>query len=184
MKTFFTSGASLLAFVGTSFAQNTSTVNQTGNGQKAAATQVGKLQTSTIQQTQGSASTNYGNYAATQQGTTASPNTGSNEAIINQTNGSQGNRAVATQSGGFFTSTINQNGTNTSTGVSGGLASGSGATAGAAAGSGNFAGTVQQGAFSTAVVNQNGEKVGSAAVTGVRSDGTVTATASTLTRVR
>ncbi len=155
MKKVLLTGAALMAFAAAGFAQNTSTVNQNGTSQTANATQVGNQQTSTINQTTGSATganANYGNFGATFQGMPGSPNnTGPNMATINQNDGSQGNRAGATQSGDKQTSTINQNGG--ADGISGG--SSSAATLNSASGNGNFAGTKQQGSLGTAMVNQN-----------------------------
>ena len=46
MKKVLLTGAALMAFAASGFAQNTSTVNQNGTGQTANATQVGNQQTS------------------------------------------------------------------------------------------------------------------------------------------
>ncbi len=94
---------------------------------------------------------NYGNYAITFQGTPN--NTGANTLVINQNDGSQGNRAGIGQSGGPNNSaTINQNGG--INGLSGGATSAS-ATIGAPGEDGNFAGISQIGAQNTAIINEN-----------------------------
>ncbi|MBO0948595.1 beta strand repeat-containing protein [Fibrella forsythiae] len=159
MKKLILTGAALVAFAAASFAQNNSTVNQSGNAQTGVSTQNGNQQTANIQQvgTVSGANQNFGNYAGTFQGTAGSPNTsGPNTANINQNGGanggSQGNRAASTQSGNNQLSTINQNGG--ANGASGGGTTGA-ASLGSKAGDGNFAGTLQTGAYGTATVNQN-----------------------------
>ncbi len=151
MKKFILTGATLMAFATASFAQNTTTTNQVGTSQKAQVEQYGNLQKSNIQQITGTATggnANYGNYA----GTFQSSATGANEATINQADGSQGNRAAASQSGADHKSTINQNGGND--GISGGATT-TPATLGSEGQEGNFAGTLQQGTLSEAFINQN-----------------------------
>jgi hypothetical protein len=149
-KTILTSVA-LMAFAAASYAQ---VVNQQGNQQFAEQNQFGANQNGTINQVQAANNpnrTNYGNYAITFQGTAGS--TGANTLVINQNDGSQGNRAGIGQVGGSGNNaTINQNGG--PDGVSGG-ASTTPATIGAAGQDGNFAGISQIGAANAAVINQN-----------------------------
>jgi hypothetical protein len=151
MKKLVLTSTALLAFVAASYAQ---VVQQVGQQQFAQHNQFGANQTGTISQVQSAVDpnrTNYGNYAITFQGTPS--NTGANNLVINQNDGSQGNRAGIGQTGGPNNSaTINQNGG--INGLSGGATSTS-ATIGAPGEDGNFAGISQIGAANTAIINEN-----------------------------
>lgn len=164
MKKLIFGGMALIGFATTSYAQNVSTVNQNGTSQTAVAAQTGNGQVSTISQVGSASATNFGNYGATSQ-TGATSNT----ATVNQNNGSNGNRAYATQLGGNGNkATISQSDN-----------SGGGATAasvGAAGGDGNFAGTYQKGDGNTAGVNQNNDSqrnLGEVRQNGMTNTGTV-----------
>ncbi len=151
MKKLFLTGSALLALAATTYAQ---VIQQVGQQQFAQHNQFGQNQTGTISQVQSAGDpnrVNYGNYAITFQGTPS--NTGANTLVINQNDGSQGNRAGIGQSGGPNNSaTINQNGG--PNGLSGGATSTS-ATIGAPGEDGNFAGISQIGAANTAIINEN-----------------------------
>jgi hypothetical protein len=151
MKKLILTSSALMAFAAATYAQ---AINQQGQQQFAQHNQFGSNQTGTINQVQSVGDpnrTNYGNYAITFQGTPS--NTGANNLVINQNDGSQGNRAGIGQSGGPNNSaTINQNGG--INGLSGGATSTS-ATIGAPGEDGNFAGISQIGAQNTAVINEN-----------------------------
>jgi hypothetical protein len=151
MKKLILTSTALLAFAAATYAQ---VINQQGQQQFAQQNQFGANQTGAINQVQSVGDpnrVNYGNYAITFQGTPN--NTGANTLLINQNDGSQGNRAGIGQSGGPNNSaTINQNGG--INGLSGGATSTS-ATIGAAGEDGNFAGISQIGSANTAIINEN-----------------------------
>jgi hypothetical protein len=151
MKKLVLTSAALMAFAAATYAQ---VIQQVGQQQFAQQNQFGANQNGTINQVQNAVDpnrSNYGNYAITFQGTPN--NTGANTLVINQNDGSQGNRAGIGQSGGPNNSaTINQNGG--INGLSGGATSTS-ATIGAPGEDGNFAGISQIGAANTAVINEN-----------------------------
>lgn len=151
MKKIILTSSALLAFAAASYAQ---AINQAGQQQYAQHNQFGANQTGTISQVQNTSDpnrANYGNYAISFQGTPN--NTGINNLTINQNEGSQGNRAGVSQSGGpGNNATINQNGGQD--GLSGGATSMS-ATIGGRGEDGNFAGISQIGAANTAVINEN-----------------------------
>ena len=146
MKKSILTGIALLGFAAVTYAQNSATVNQNGTMQTAVANQSGNGQTSTISQVQSATATNFGNFAGTKQTGTAT-----NTATVNQNNGSNGNRAYATQeTGSGNTATINQNDNS-----GGGTTK---ATETMAGGAGNLAGTFQTGGNgNTATVNQNND---------------------------
>jgi hypothetical protein len=151
MKKVILTSTALLAFAAATYAQ---VVNQVGQQQFAQHNQFGANQTGTINQVQNVSDpnrNNYGNYAITFQG--APDNTGANTLVVNQNDGSQGNRAGIGQSGGpNNNATINQNGG--INGLSGGATSMS-ATIGGRGEDGNFAGISQIGAANTAIINEN-----------------------------
>jgi hypothetical protein len=151
MKKIVLTGATLFALATATYAQ---VIQQVGQQQFAQQNQFGANQNGTINQVQNAVDpnrSNYGNYAITFQGTPN--NTGANTLVINQNDGSQGNRAGIGQSGGPNNSaTINQNGG--INGLSGGATSVS-ATIGARGEDGNFAGISQIGAANTALINEN-----------------------------
>ena len=154
MKKIILTGVALMAFAAAGFAQNTSTVNQDGTSQTAQVGQVGTLQKSTITQKKLEGN-NSGNYATTIQGTSGAPNTtGMNEAIVNQNNGSNSNRAGITQSGKGNKGTIQQSDNSGGDGTA--VTGGSSAAAVKAAG-GNFAGILQSGTDNTetAIIQSN-----------------------------
>jgi hypothetical protein len=151
MKKVILTSAALLVLASATYAQ---VINQVGQQQFAQHNQFGANQTGTISQIQNAVDpnrSNYGNYAITFQGIPS--NTGANTLIINQNDGSQGNRAGIGQSGGpGNNATINQNGG--LDGLSGGATSAS-ASIGAAGEDGNFAGISQIGSVNTAIINEN-----------------------------
>ncbi len=151
MKKVILTSAALIALASATYAQ---VIQQVGQQQFAQHNQFGQNQNGTINQVQNAVDpnrSNYGNYAITFQGTPN--NTGANTLVINQNDGSQGNRAGIGQSGGPNNSaTINQNGG--IDGLSGGATSTS-ATIGAPGEDGNFAGISQIGAANTAAINEN-----------------------------
>ncbi|GAB3499843.1 hypothetical protein GCM10027341_23990 [Spirosoma knui] len=151
MKKLIFTGAALIALAISAYAQ---VINQQGQQQFAQHNQFGQNQTSIINQVQAPNDpnrTNYGNYAITFQGTPA--NTGANSLLINQNDGSQGNRAGITQSGGPGNEAgIDQSGG--PDGLSGGGVSVS-ATVGSRGEDGNFAGILQVGSGNIALIEEN-----------------------------
>ena len=150
MKKVILTGATLLAFVATSFAQNTATLNQNGNYQTGVQQQTGSNQTSVITQTKGTG-INTGNFAGTYQTSNVA-----NTATVSQKDGSQGNRAGIAQNGGTSNATINQNGG--SLGTSGAATAAQVANVNFPAGDGNLAGVAQTGTGNTGVVIDQNNK--------------------------
>ncbi len=155
MKKNILTSAALMAFAAATYAQ---VINQDGTQQYAQQNQFGINQTGAIRQIQAPndpARTNYGNYAITFQ-TATQPHAFNNTLVINQNDGSQGNRAgigqVNSSDTGGSLAVINQNGG--PDGLSGGATSVS-ATIGAAGENGNFAGISQNGSGHNATINQN-----------------------------
>lgn len=136
MKTFILTSSLLLGYYHSGQAQNTSTVNQNGTNQTAQVTQQGAGQVSSVQQT-GPA-----NFASTSQGAIGSLTTGPNSVSINQTDGSQNNRAETKQSGSQNSSLINQRGASSFSTLTTSTA--------------NQALTQQNGTYGVAEINQNG----------------------------
>jgi hypothetical protein len=151
MKKVILSTAAFLALASATYAQ---VIQQVGQQQFAQHNQFGANQTGTIQQVQSAVDpnrTNYGNYAITFQGTPS--NTGANTLLIQQNDGSQGNRAGIGQTGGPNNSaTISQSGG--ILGLSGGATLAT-ASIGAPAEDGNFAGISQIGAQNTALIRED-----------------------------
>jgi hypothetical protein len=151
MKKVLLTSAAFVALATSTYAQ---VINQQGQQQLAQHNQFGANQTGIINQIQAPGDpnrVNYGNYAITFQGTPS--NTGTNTLVINQNDGSQGNRAGIGQSGGpGNNATISQSGG--IHGLSGGATSAS-ATIGAPGEDGNFAGIAQTGAANTAIIMED-----------------------------
>ena len=160
MNRIMLTGIALLAFAATLYAQNTATVNQNGNAQLNTVTQTGSNNQTLIQQLTGTATVvNTSNVAAvTQQANPLGLET--NQAFVNQLNGSDYNRAVIGQSGGSGNiGTIEQNGGNGYRNGGSGLLTT--APAGARAGLGNDARITQVGAGNDqTLIRQNAGTLG------------------------
>ena len=149
MKKVLLTGTTLFAFVAASYAQNTSTVNQNGNQQRASATQTGNLFKSNIQQTSSSSVTNQGNYAETTQRQGKS-----SEAFINQIGSKSGYAKVIQEGGNSGANVITVNQKN-NTGGSGTLPTATATPGDVTAAGGNYAFGYQNGSNQTATINQN-----------------------------
>ncbi len=151
MKKVLLTGSVLFAFAAASYAQNTSTVNQNGNNQRATATQGGTLFISNIQQTSAGSITNAGNSAETVQ------RYGRNsEAYINQL-GSKSGYVKVIQEGGYGganKTTVNQK---NNTGGNGTLPGTAETPADATGRGGNYGFVYQNGSNQQTTINQNNE---------------------------
>lgn len=174
MKRILLSATAVTAITVTSFAQNASTLNQTGASQTGLINQIGNLHQATINQVQGSG-VNQGNLGFINQGSASNTGATANIGTINQKDGSKSNRAgidqnVKPASGtGNNTATINQNGGGGN--ISGGNGTqvlpvfgnlGGGNVSGVTSQGGNWAGITQEGngTNANATVNQNAGSLG------------------------